>query len=66
MYEKLWVCVVPGSNRYIVIGNLKTIFLVCVFLHLRHFTCAARTADSLEGCNSDLSSIIRTNKIIFF
>lgn len=41
-------------------GNLKTIFLVYVFLHLQHFICAA---DSLEGFNSDLLSIIKRNKI---
>lgn len=53
----------PGARGYILLGNLKTIFLVYVFLHLQHFICAACTADSLEGFNSDLSSIIKRNKI---
>lgn len=53
----------PGAKGYILMGSLKTIFLVYVFLHLQHFICAACTADSLEGFNSDLSSIMKRNKI---
>lgn len=44
-------------------GSLKTIFLVYVFLHLQQLICATCTADSLEVFSSDLSSIIKRNKI---